>query len=178
MLQGGDEHEQTTQRPIVCSVQFPPGLPEQAALDLQIVCAAVRPTEEIEQIVQGCQRRVDSGGRVPATPQKALPFQNDAFRDGSTIQKQREPSYTPQVLFYRCLRALCPKSAVENARICSFVRQCPSMITLLEIKRDGSHFTARSGSHTSAKRLSVRLLRVIVTLPERLVKSFYPAKSY
>ena len=52
------------------------------------------------------------------------------------------------------------------------------MMTLLEIKRDGSHFTARSGSHTSAKRLAVRLLRVIVTLPERLVKSFYPAKSY
>jgi len=48
------------------------------------------------------------------------------------------------------------------------------MVTLLEIKRDGSHFTARCGSHTSAKRLAVRLLRVIVTLPERLVKSFYP----
>ena len=47
-------------------------------------------------------------------------------------------------------------------------------MTLLEIKRDGSHFTARNGFHTSAKRLSVRLLRVIVTLPERLVKSFYP----
>ena len=52
------------------------------------------------------------------------------------------------------------------------------MMTLLEIKRDGSHFTARSGSHTSAKRLAVRLLRVIVTLPERLVKSFHPSKSY
>ena len=50
------------------------------------------------------------------------------------------------------------------------------MMTLLEIKRDGSHFTARSGSHTSAKRLAVRLLRVIVTLPERLVKSFHPDK--
>ena len=48
------------------------------------------------------------------------------------------------------------KSAVENARICSFVRQCPSMMTLLEIKRDGSHFTARNGSHTSAKRLPAR----------------------
>ena len=69
------------------------------------------------------------------------------------------------------------KSAVENARICSFVRQCPFMMTLLEIKRDGSHFTARSGSHTSAKRLVVRLLRVIVTLPERFVKSFHPNKS-
>ena len=28
------------------------------------------------------------------------------------------------------------------------------MVTLLEIKRDGSHFTARCGSHTSAKRLA------------------------
>ena len=47
-------------------------------------------------------------------------------------------------------------------------------MTLLEIKRDGSHFTARNGFHTIAKRLSVRLLRVIVTLPERIVKSFHP----
>jgi len=51
------------------------------------------------------------------------------------------------------------------------------MMTLLEIKRDGSHFTAQRGSHTSAKRLAVRLLRVIVTLPERLVKSFHPTKT-
>ena len=51
------------------------------------------------------------------------------------------------------------------------------MMTLLEIKRDGSHFTAQRSLCTSAKRLAVRLLRVIVTLPERLVKSFHPNKS-
>ena len=51
------------------------------------------------------------------------------------------------------------------------------MVTLLEIKRDGSHFTAQCGSRTSAKRLAARSLRVIVTLPERLVKSFHPGKS-
>jgi len=48
------------------------------------------------------------------------------------------------------------------------------MMTLLEIKRDGSHFTAQRSLCTSAKRLAVRSLRVIVTLPERLVKSFHP----
>ena len=48
------------------------------------------------------------------------------------------------------------------------------MVTLLEIKRDGSHFTAQRGLRTSVKRLAARSLRVIVTLPERLVKSFYP----
>ena len=36
---------------IVCSVQLPPGLPEQTALDLQIVCAAVRPAEKVKQVV-------------------------------------------------------------------------------------------------------------------------------
>ena len=47
-------------------------------------------------------------------------------------------------------------------------------MTLLEIKRVGSHFTAQRSLCTSAKRLAVRSLRVVVTLPERLVKSFYP----
>ena len=51
------------------------------------------------------------------------------------------------------------------------------MMALLEIKRDGSHFTAQRGFRTSAKRLAVRSLRVIVTLPERLVKSFHPTKT-
>ena len=36
-------------------------LPEQAALDLQIVCTAVCPTEKVEQAVEGCQRCVDGG---------------------------------------------------------------------------------------------------------------------
>ena len=51
------------------------------------------------------------------------------------------------------------------------------MMALLEIKRDGSHFTAQRGFRTSAKRLAVRSLRVIVTLSERLVKSFHPTKT-
>ena len=46
---------------IVCSVQLPSGLPEQAALDLLIVCTAVCPTEKVEQAVEGCQRCVDGG---------------------------------------------------------------------------------------------------------------------
>ena len=52
------------------------------------------------------------------------------------------------------------------------------MMALLEIKRDGSHFTAQSGSHTSTKRLAARSLRVIVTLPERLVKSFQTSQTH
>ena len=38
--------------------------------------------------------------------------------------------------------------------------------------------TAQRSLRTSANHLAVRSLRVIVTLPEHLVKSFYPAKSY
>lgn len=88
MLQGGDEHEQTTQRPIVCSIQLPPGLPEQAALDLQVVCAAVRPAKKAEQVIQCRQRRID-GRRIAFFSLKVLfPGHNGILRNGLTVQKQ------------------------------------------------------------------------------------------
>ena len=88
MLQGGDEHEQTTQRPMVCSIQLLPGLPKQAALDFQVMCAAVRPAEKVKQIVQGCQRRVDGRRRIVFFSLKVLfPGHNGILRNGLTVQK-------------------------------------------------------------------------------------------
>ena len=74
---------------VVCSVQLSPGLPEQTALDLQIVCAAVRPAEKVEQVVQGCQRCVNGRRRIVFFSLKVLlPGQNGILRDRPTIQKQ------------------------------------------------------------------------------------------
>ena len=91
---------------MVCSIQLLPGLPKQAALDFQVMCAAVRPAEKVEQVVQGCQRSVDGGGRVPAPPQRIFPIQNDTFCDGPTVQIAEKIAYTPQIFFHRCLRPL------------------------------------------------------------------------